>query len=108
MSHDAIIDVPIAGFIFLKEEGEKRLNLKCLGLVVVVCYERVEGDGLHPSHTQLLGGVACKAIDIRLHEWHPEQTKQQHNWRVRWIQSVSPIPSSDLWSVQKNLFDGRG
>lgn len=47
-------------------------------LVIVVSHKWVEGPELHPSHTQLLGGVASKATDVRPHKGHPEQAELQY------------------------------
>lgn len=51
-----------------------------IGLVVVVSHERVKGSELHPSHTQLLGGVASKATDVCSHQRHPKKAELQHRY----------------------------
>lgn len=49
-----------------------------IGLVIVVPHKWVEGPKLHPSDTQLLGGVASKATDVGTHQRYPEHAEPQH------------------------------
>lgn len=46
--------------------------------VIVVSHKWVEGPKLHPSYTQLLGGVAFEATDVSPNKGHPEQAELQH------------------------------
>lgn len=64
----------------------------------MIPHERVEGAQLHPSYTQLLGGVPSEAADVSPDERHPGQTELQHRWRgvknVR--QGLKDLPSSGM------------
>lgn len=48
----------------------------------MIPHERVEGAQLHPSHAQLLRGVASEAADVSPDEQHSAQTELQHRWGV--------------------------
>lgn len=69
-----------------RRSGKKHKELTPLSLshsillVIMISHKWVEGTELHPSYTQLLGGVASKATDVRPHKRHPEQTELQHRW----------------------------
>ena len=72
-----------------------------IGSVIVVSHKWVEGAKLHPSHTQLLRGVASEATDVCSHQRHPEQAELQHRWGEK-IQALT-LNVCNLLSNSGNL-----